>query len=363
MQKRILHLDMDAFFASVEILDQPRLKGKCVLVGGTGGRSVVAACSYAARKFGVHSAMPMRKALELCPRAIVLRPRFERYSQISKSIFSYLQGIVPLVERTSIDEGYMDISEIVDSDEKARLFGQSLKSEILERTGLVCSVGIAPCMFASKIASDLRKPDALVVVPEGELIAFLDLLDVGKIPGVGKVAARKLHDLDVKTIADLRRQNRNVLKSVFGKWGDKLYDFARGIDPRPVIIEHERKSLGTEETFESDVQDPDVLRGFIRKQAEKVAKMLRTRNWLIQTVTLKLRYSNFQLMTRQRTFSRPIQSAGDIAMAGCDLLDRTEATFRAVRLVGISVSGFVDATRLDEMPLFQEEIDLFGESK
>ncbi|NQU42868.1 DNA polymerase IV, partial [bacterium] len=178
-RRRILHLDMDAFYASVEALDDPRLAGKAVVVGGKGPRSVVAVCSYEARKYGVHSAMPMRRALDLCPRAIVLRPRMERYRDISRAIFEYLGGQAPLVEKMSVDEGYLDISEMAGSDEGALEIGRLLKAEIREQFGLVCSVGVAPCKFAAKIASDLEKPNALVLVRAEDLLDFLAPLDVG----------------------------------------------------------------------------------------------------------------------------------------------------------------------------------------
>lgn len=352
MERRILHVDMDAFYASVEVLDNPDLAGKALIVGGLGPRSVVCACSYEARKFGVHSAMPMRTARDRCPRAIVVKPRMERYEEISARIFEYLRDVVPLVEAMSIDEGYLDISEVAADDSAALALGQRIKEDIRSYFGLACSIGIAPCKFLSKIASDLRKPDALVLVPTAEVEEFLAPLPVDKIPGVGSVGLKKLHKAGAQSIGELRGLPRDGLRGMFGKWGDRLYDFARGIDPRLVIVEHERKSVGTEQTFDTDQMQLEPLCRTLQKQAREVERMLRESAQMALTVTVKVRYSNFQRITRQRTFSAPVQSAGEIAAIACDLLKLTEAGQRPVRLIGISVSAFVPQDGWEEMPLF-----------
>ena len=356
MARRILHLDMDAFYASVEILDNPGLAAKPVIVGGSGGRSVVCACSYEARKFGVHSAMPAARARQLCPDAAFLKPRMARYVEISRAIFGYLQDQAPLVEKMSIDEGYLDITEAGADDAAALALGERLKAEIRERFGLACSVGIAPCKFISKIASDLRKPDALVLVREEEVLDFLAPLDVDRIPGVGKVGRKRLTAIGVDTITDLRRQSREGLRSMFGKWGERLYDFARGIDPRPVVTHRERKSLGHEKTFEQDLLDLAALQEALAAQSARIAKDLQKKSLFVRTVVVKVRYSNFQLVTRQRSFSRPVQGAAEIAgIAQGILANRTEAGRRPIRLVGVSVAGFetVEGTQ-EELPLFPE---------
>jgi len=348
-------MDMDAFYASIEALDRPDLVGKPVMVGGLGPRSVVCACSYEARKYGVRSAMPMRKARELCPRAIVLRPRMERYAEVSREIFAFLEEVTSLVEKTSIDEGYLDITDEAADDAAAIEIGRRIKNEIRARFGLSCSVGIAPCKFVAKIASDLRKPDALVLVSEGEVAGFLAPLGVECVPGVGKVGVRKLHGARVRTIGELRGLRREMLRAMFGKWGPRLHDFAHGIDPRPVVTAYERKSLGTEITFDRDLRDLDEICRTLRLQADKVARGLRKNGQSAQTVAVKVRYSNFQQATRQRTFATPIKSGREIGSIAGELLRLTEAGRRPVRLVGVSVSGLLAESRMDELPLFAEE--------
>jgi len=352
MERRILHLDMDAFFASVEALDQPSLAGKPLLVGGSGPRSVVAACSYPARKFGIHSAMPMRRAQELCPQALCVRPRMGRYVELSTAIFTYLREFTDQIEETSIDEAYLDISALASSDESAFEVARAMQTGIHERFGLWCSVGIAPCKFISKIASDLRKPQALVLVRQAEVLDFLAPLDVGRIPGVGHVSQRKLNQAGVKTIADLRRQNHEMLDSMFGKWGERLYDYARGLDPSPIVTEYERKSFGTEKTFDRDVADLGILRQTLTDQAEKVAQYLEEENLYAKTVTIKVRYANFDLVSRQESYPRPMRAAREITSVALSLLDRTEAHRRPVRLVGVSVSNFSEPETDSDLPLF-----------
>lgn len=352
MPPRILHLDMDAFYASVEQLDDPELAGKPVIVGGKGPRSVVAACSYEARKYGVHSALSMQRALDFCPQAVVVKPRMERYREISKGIFDCLREQVPIVEQMSVDEAYLDISEEVSSEESARALGKRLKEEIRERFHLTCSIGIAPCKFAAKIASDLKKPDALVVVSEKELLCFLAPLEVDRIPGVGKVGLRKLNGIGVRTIGDLRAQQRDSLLGLFGKWGHRLYDFARGIDPRPVITEYERKSLGAEYTFDTDVRDWKTLCDTIGTQSARLAELLRKTKRRVRTVLVKVRYANFEQVTRQESFSHSVQEAEEIASVARKLLVKTQANRRAVRLVGVAVSSFEESGGSEELPLF-----------
>ena len=352
MHQRIMHLDMDAFYASVEALDNPELRGKPVVVGGTGPRSVVCACSYETRPAGVRSAMPMRRARELCPDAVVIRPRMERYREISRGIFEHLGREIERIEKMSVDEAYLDIDVAAPSDEAAMELGRRFKREIRDTFGLNCSIGIAPCKFISKIASDLKKPDALVLVRAAEVLEFLAPLGVERIPGVGKVGTRKLHSMDVRTIGDLRRLPREMLHREFGKWGEKLYDFARGIDPRVIVTRRERKSLGAETTFDRDVRDLDVLREHIARLSEKVAGRLGEMGLGVHTVTLKLRYEDFTSITRQESFDYPVRRAEYIASAAADQLRRTEAGARRVRLVGVSVSNFAKPSESGELPLF-----------
>lgn len=350
--RRIMHLDMDAFYASVEVLDNPSLRGKPVIVGGTGPRSVVCACSYEARPMGVRSAIPMRRARELCPEAVFLRPRMSRYVDVSRGIFEYLASQVELVEKVSVDEAYLDITREAPGDDAAWGLGERLRGAIRERFGLVCSVGIGPCKFISKIASDLRKPDALVLVRPDEAQGFLDPLPVEKIPGVGKVGMRKLHGLDVRTIMELRGLPREMLVGGFGKWGGRLYDFARGIDSRPVATSRERKSVGAERTFDTDVRDLVFLLERIGELSERVAVRLESLGVAAHTVTLKVRYRDFSLVTRSESFERPVGRADELASVAGELLRRTEAGRRYVRLVGVSASGLCRPAGVDELPLF-----------
>jgi len=354
MAQRILHLDMDAFYASVEVLDNPKLAGKPLLVGGRGPRAVVAACSYEARKFGVHSAMPMRRARELCRKAVVVKPRTDRYRDVSELIFQYVCEQAPLVERMSVDEAYLDISHKTRSDAEALELGKRLKKEIRGRFGLICSIGIAPCKFAAKIASDIEKPDALVLVSEKDLLSFLAPLSVECIPGVGKIGLKKLQAIGVRTIADLRSQHRGTLTALFGRWGMRLYDFARGIDPRPVVTEHEQKSLGTELTFDEDVRDWETLCSTLEHQSARLAAVLRETKRQASTVMLKVRYATFEEVKRQQSFSTPLQDAREIRDVAQELLKRTEADQRPVRLLGIALSGFQEPQQPGELPLFEQ---------
>ncbi len=349
---RILHLDMDAYFASVEILDQPDLRGKPVLVGGTGPRSVVAACSYEARRFGIHSAMPMRRAQSRCPEAIILPPRMARYRELSRAIFSWIGQQAPLLEKVSVDEAYIDIT-FLETDEKALDFGQKLKDEVRQRFGLVCSIGIGPCKFVSKIASDLKKPDALVQVLPDEVQDFLNPLGVEKIPGVGKVGCKKIHDLGVHTIGELREQTRETLQHLFGKWGASLHQYAHGIDKRQIVTHRERKSHSTEKTFDQDVGDIERLHEVLDKQSQRLAALLQRNNEWIRTVTIKARYGDFTTVTRQESFAHAIQDSASILQMAQRLLTRTEAPRRPLRLIGLSVSAFTPSVSAqDELPLF-----------
>lgn len=345
---------MDAFYASVEALDDPSLAGRAVIVGGSGARSVVCACSYEARRFGVRSAIPMRQALEMCPQAVCIRPRMERYREISRGIFALLRERTERVEQMSVDEGYVDISDLARSDAEALEIGREIQAAIQERFALPSSVGIAPCKFIAKIASDLRKPRALVQVVESEVDAFLAPLGVERIPGVGKVGRKKLHGIGVETIADLRAQSREMLTALFGRWGERLHDYARGIDPRPIVTERERKSLGTEKTFETDLIDLAAIGEALDAQCAKVAGWLERRDLRVHTVTVKVRYANFESVTRRRTFAHVIAGANELAGVARDLLALTEAGRRRIRLVGVTVSQFAEASEAGELPLFAQ---------
>jgi DNA polymerase-4 len=276
----------------------------------------------------------------------------ERYVELSSAIFTYLRQFTDQIEETSIDEAYLDISALASNDEAALEVARAMQTGIRERFDLWCSVGIAPCKFISKIASDLRKPQALVLVRQAEVLDFLAPLDVGRIPGVGQVSQRKLHLAGVRTIADLRQQNHEMLDSMFGKWGERLYDYARGLDPSPIVTEYERKSFGTEKTFDRDVVDLEILRQTLTDQSGKIAQYLEEENLYAKTVTIKVRYANFELVSRQESYPRPMRAVREIASVALSLLDRTEARHRPVRLVGVTVSNFSEPVTSSDLPFF-----------
>jgi len=346
----ILHVDMDAFFASVEQLDHPELRGKPVIVGG-GERGVVCACSYEARAFGVHSAMPSARARRLCPQGVFLPVRGRRYAQASRQVMAVLENFSPVVEQASVDEAFLDVSG------QERIFGPpeelgaAVKQTVLEAAGLTCSVGMAPVKFLAKIASDQNKPDGLFIIRPEEVQAFLAALPVAKIPGVGPQTAQRLAALGVRKAEDVLRFPKQFWQNRFGKWGDLLHDRARGIDPRPVVREHEAKSEGAENTLAADCGDREELKRWLLDQAERVGRRLRRHGRMGRTVTLKVKFNDFQTITRSKTLPGATHSTRMIFDTAAALLD-AEKLPRQVRLIGLSVSNF--ARRANRLSLFQE---------
>lgn len=351
----ILHADLDAFFAAVEQLDHPELRGRPVLVGGAPEeRGVVAAASYEARRYGARSAMPMRTALRLCPPGTVrLSPRFERYREVSRRVMAIFRARTPLVEPLSLDEAYLDLTEPLaqsagaDPERMARV----LKVEVRAAVGLTISIGVATSKSVAKIASDLRKPDGLVVVPPGAERAFLVPLPVGRLWGVGPKVENRLRQAGVHTIGDLAVLQRRWLERTFGKWGAVLHDLANGIDHRPVTPQRVVKSVGRETTFLYDVGDPAALRATIHRLAEQVAERLQRHGLRGRTVTLKLRSHDFRTLTRQASLPLPTDRADEIAAVAERLLAGELEPGSRYRLVGVSVSGFRPAVQLP-LPLF-----------
>lgn len=337
----ILHVDMDAFYASIEERDAPALRGKPMVVGGAPReRGVVAAANYAARRYGVHSAMPMARALRLCP-ALVVRPvRHDYYAEVSRQIFAIFHRYTPLVEPLSLDEAFLDVTRSRALFGEAADIGRRIKGEIKQELQLTASVGVAPNKFLAKVASDVAKPDGFVVVEPDRVQAFLDPLPVSKLWGVGKVANRRLEVLGVHTIGDLRRQPRQVLDQLFGRWGEQLRALAHGIDDRPVIPDHEAKSISHETTFAEDVVDPDVLRGRLLALTEQVARRLRRHRLRGRTVQIKIRFADFKTITRERTLASPTDVTRELWRAAETLLARNvPRSHRGVRLLGVGVSG------------------------
>lgn len=350
---------MDAFYASVEVLDNPALQGKPVIVGGSERRGVVCAASYEARKFGVHSAQPTAAAIRLCSHGIFLPVRMERYQEVSDRIFGIFRRYTPLVEALSIDEAFLDVTA------STRLFGASaqiakkIKAVVRKETGLTVSAGVAASKFVAKIASDLRKPDGLTIVPHGKEREFLSPLPVGKLWGVGKVTQAALHRMGVETIGDLSRIAVEVLARKFGKHGVLLHELSLGIDDREVVPEQEAKSIGREDTYPEDLVGMEGIRKELLSLATRVAERMRRHGVKGRTATLKVKYNDFALITRAATLDRATDDGGEIYRCAVALLPKTEAGKRPIRLLGISLSNLSGGE--EEMPSGKtEQLPLFG---
>jgi DNA polymerase-4 len=351
MPRTIVHADLDAFYASVEQLENPELRGKPVVVGGSPeGRGVVMAASYEARRFGIRSAMPMSRALRLCPRAVRVPARFDRYSQVSREVMAIFRDVTALVEPMSLDEAFLDTTEQIDGFEGPESLGRHLKEEVRKRTGLVLSVGIAANKLVAKIASDTGKPDGLVVVPPGAEAAFLSPLKVRALWGVGPKAEALLNAAGFHTIGQLAAAQPAHLEASLGSRGVWLYDIARGIDNSPVTTEHERKSVGAENTFPRDLSDGPELRGELDRIAKNVARRLARSEFRARTVVLKLRYASFRTITRQSSRPVPIANEREIAAAAHALLDAVANPGDRFRLIGIHATNLVKG-ELDQLGL------------
>ncbi|HYB72642.1 MAG TPA: DNA polymerase IV [Candidatus Sulfotelmatobacter sp.] len=354
----IIHVDMDAFYAAVEQLDHPEYRGKPVIVGadpqGGKGRGVVSACSYEARRFGVRSALPISQAYRLCPGAIYVRPRMERYEEMSRRVFAVLRSVTDLVEPLSIDEAFLDVTGSQKLFGDAETIGRRLKARIQEATGLVASVGIAPNKFLAKIASDLGKPDGFVVVPHGGEAAFLRPLPLFRLWGVGPKTEARLARLGLRTIGDLAAFPRPTLEDLLGEAGGHLADLAHGVDDREVVPWEAAKSIGAETTFGEDTDDPERLRETLLALADRVAHRLRDEGYRAGTVTLKYRDSTFTTLTRAMTLGEPTDVSGALYRAALALLERVPRRQRKVRLLGVSASRLLPAAGT------AEQLSLFG---
>lgn len=355
MHRRILHVDMDAFFASVEQRDHPELRGKPIVVGGTpGGRGVVAAASYQARAFGIHSAMPAGRALRLCPDLIFVRPDFGRYKAASEQIFEIFRSWTPHVEGLSLDEAFLDVTENLRGVPSGTQVARLLRAEIFEATGLTASAGVAPVKFVAKIASDYRKPDGLTVVRPEQVLDFIHPLPVEKLWGVGPATAKRLHAVGLRTIADVYARPEHELVEALGSQGRWLATLSRGQDPRPVRSRRGRKSISAERTFAQDSLELGALQEILAEQSQRIAESLKSQGWVARTVVLKLRYDDFSTLTRSKTPERPLGAAQAILSTGLALLDKTDAGLRPVRLIGLGVSGLSKP----QGPSRQLELDL-----
>lgn len=337
--RRILHCDMDCFYAAVHARDDPSLRGVPLIIGGRPeGRGVVAAASYEVRRFGVHSAMPSSRAARLCPQAVFLPPDFPRYRRESEEIFRIYREITPLVQAVSIDEAYLDVTDTLAPWGTATRVAREIRRRVREERGLTVSIGVAPNRLVAKIASDFQKPDGLTVVPPDAVEGFLAPLPVRRLHGVGPATERALEALGVRTVADLRAQPLPLLAERFGRHGQLLWEFARGIDEREVTTHRERKSLGKETTFGRDLAELAEMERVLERLSESVAEGLERRGISGSTVTVKVRYGDFTTVTRAATLALPTASASQIAAVARDLLGRTEAAERPVRLLGVTVS-------------------------
>ena len=347
--RRIMHIDLDAFFVSVEQVLNPELKGKPVVVGGKPDkRGVVAAASYEARAFGLHSGMPLITASRLCPQAVFIEGNFQRYRDASKKFMAILADFSPYLEPMGLDEAYLDVTGFESLHGSIRQMAVAIKQRTKDELGLCASVGIAGCKVLAKVASDCSKPDGLLEVPAGEGCSFLAPLPVGQLPGIGKKTELVLKGLGITTIGQLAARPVNVLKSHFGTYGVMLHNHASGIDDRKVETPGEAKSISRETTFGEDVRDGALLAATLRYLSEKVGSALRRQGKQAKCVSLKLRYTDFTTITRQQTLSRAGDSDQVIFDAGHRLLKKELSTGKqAVRLIGIGVAGLMKVQQLD----------------
>ena len=339
--RHILHADFDAFYTSVEQRDNPKFRGKPVVVGGSPeGRGVVASASYEARRFGIRSAMPMRTALQRCPQAIRVQPRFDRYQQVSGQVMDIFHKITPLVEPLSLDEAFLDVTESVTLGRPPGSVAADLRQRVWTELGLTISVGVATSKSVAKIASDVNKPDGLTIVPPGSERGFLAPLGVDKLWGVGPKTAARLAEEGVHTIGDLASKPETWWAGNFGSTGPHLRRLALGEDDREVVVQRERKSVSAETTLAQDTSEPEVLFGLIDQLSQRVARHLAGSDLRGRTVKVKLRLADFTTFTRQSTLAEPVESPDAIARAAGELLRRELQPDRLFRLVGVGVSGF-----------------------
>lgn len=353
----ILHVDMDAFYASVEERDDPSLVGHPVIVGGSAeGRGVVCAANYVARQFGVHSAMPAAQARRLCPQAVFLKPRMDYYAQVSTQIRAIFESFTPLVEPLSLDEAFLDCTGSESLFGPSAQIGRTIKQRIRAELRLVASVGVAPNKFLAKIASDLRKPDGFVVVEPDQVQVFLDPLPVGRLWGVGKVTGRVFERLAIRTIGQLRQLPVATLEELFGSSGRHYWDLAHGIDARPVVPDREAKSVSHETTFATDIADDELLRAWLVELVEQVARRLRRHGIEGRAVELKVRLADFTTLTRSLTLPRPTNVTQELLDAGLELLTTRLSTRRLpVRLLGFGAHRLGEAGPVQQQLFDQPE--------
>ncbi len=349
----IAHIDMDAFFAAVEVLDNPALKGKPVIVGGDMRRGVASAASYEARAFGVHSAMPLFRARRLCPDGVFLPVRMERYAEVSHVVMRCLEEFSPLVEQVSVDEAFVDLTgteQLLGPPERA---ARAIKARIWEATSLTCSVGVSVSKLLAKVVSEMNKPDGLTIVPPSEVEAFLKALPVGKVPGVGRKSEAELAKIGIERVGDIAKFTPEWLEERFGKYGAWLVEVASGDEGSPVVPYSEPKSVSAEDTLAEDTDDREILKKFLLEQSERIGRRLREEGFQGRTVTLKLKHSDFKQITRSETLREPTQLGETVYREAVKLLN-AYAPRSKVRLVGVGVSNLEPAEAPAQMSLFDD---------
>jgi DNA polymerase IV len=338
----ILHIDMDAFFALVEVRENPSLAGKQVIVGYDGNRGVVLSATYEARKLGVHSAMPMSRALRLAPNAIVVEPDHEKYSEVSENVMAIFESITPLVQPLSVDEAFLDISGAQKLMGTPSQIGEVIRARVSDEQGITCSVGVASTMFVAKLATNFAKPDGLHVVPADKVIEFLHPLPIGALWGVGEKTAEQLSRLGLVNVSDIANTPVKTLARVIGQAAaEHLYELAWGRDPRTVTPNQAEKSIGAERTFESDMDDPEEILAQILDLSNKVAKRLRAANYFSRTITIKVRFADFTSVTRSKSLPASTDLATDIYATSKSLFEAMNLQRARIRLVGVRATGLV----------------------
>lgn len=349
----ILHVDMDAFYAAIEQRDDPSLRGKAVVVGGSSKRGVVAAASYEARRFGIHSAMSGRRASELCPELIFVRGRLDHYATIGRQVREIFHRFTPLVQPLSLDEAFLDVTGSTRLFGTAAEIGRAIREAIRAELLLTASVGIAPLKFVAKIASDLNKPDGFVEVGPEQVISFLDPLPVSRLWGVGRVGQEKLSRLNLRTIGEIRVFDRDILKDKFGSWGEHLWKLANGIDARKVVPDRNAKQISHERTFAEDLEDRDLMRAVISHLCEQVARRLRRHQRRCKSVSIKYRREDFRTFVHSRSFPSATDSTEEIFRCASILLDEMrDKQPRPVRLLGVSLGGLTSEGGPRQLSLF-----------
>jgi DNA polymerase-4 len=347
---------MDAFYASVEQLDHPELKGKSVIVGGTSKRGVVSAASYEARKYGVHSAMPIFQAKKKCPDGIFIPPRMSRYKEVSARVMHILKSYSPLVEVVSIDEATLDVSGCERIHGTPESIAAEIKKMVRKKLALTCSVGVAPVRFLAKIASSMNKPDGMTVIQPGEVREFIDRLPIHNVPGVGKRSRQNLNQIGIYMLGDVNKYPQEMLSRRFGKFGKRLIHLAKGIDKTPVSPNSEHKSVSTERTLAKDTLDVPQLKKILLNQSETVGRELRKMNAWARTITLKIKHDNFRLITRRVTIAKPTRSSEVIYKKAASLLEQYRLS-QKVRLIGVGASALTRAANPVQMEMFATRTD------